>query len=79
MVFQDGMIVLNGTSLCPSDCCQMLRVSDHVALALQEFTQTFERGVPSGPMQQRKPASGSRKKSGTTVRFLYDKGIFTPG
>jgi DNA gyrase/topoisomerase IV subunit B len=46
---------------------------------LQEFRQSFERGLPISDMQQQPQPAGDGKASGTTVRFLYDKSIFTPG
>lgn len=45
----------------------------------QEFKQSFERGLPISDMQQQPQSAGDGKASGTTVRFLYDKSIFTPG
>jgi hypothetical protein len=45
----------------------------------QEFRQSFERGLPISDMQQQPQPAGDGKASGTTVRFLYDKTIFTPG
>lgn len=55
-------------------------VSNAVATAgLQVYTQSFERGVPIGSLQERPRPAGDAKESGTTVRFLFDKDIFTPG
>jgi DNA gyrase/topoisomerase IV subunit B len=45
----------------------------------QEFRQSFERGLPISDMQQQKLLVREGESSGTTVRFLYDKSIFTPG
>jgi DNA gyrase subunit B len=39
------------------------------------YTQRYERGKPTGPMQSQ-PADKSRKGSGTTVQFLPDTSIF---
>ena len=43
------------------------------------FTQSFERGVPTSELRKMKRPAGDKKKSGTTVRFLFDKDIFTQG
>ena len=58
--------------------CQ-IDTSCMLPLPRQVFTQSFERGVPVGTLQERKRPAGDSKKSGTTVRFLFDKDVFTPG
>ncbi len=61
---------------CIALACPRLKAA---AVAMQVFTQSFKRGVPTGPLQQRKRPAGDCKESGTTVRFLYDQEIFTAG
>jgi DNA gyrase/topoisomerase IV subunit B len=55
-----------------------LELTQHAKTA-QEFSQSFERGLPIGDMQQRRLPPNEGKVSGTTVRFLFDKSVFTPG
>lgn len=42
----------------------------------QEFSQTFSKGVPQGPVASRPLPEDQQARQGTRVRYRYDKTIF---
>lgn len=42
------------------------------------FRQSFQRGVATGALREAAAAAGD-PSTGTTIRFLYDRDIFTAG
>lgn len=45
----------------------------------KEYQQTYRQGQPVTELLESKLPSKIAKKSGTQVKFLYDKGVFTKG